>query len=226
MATTTLSIAAPAASDLQNEVSEARMTADMILITDDASLQIATAEMNRMAKRVKELEAARKKITQPIDQAKKNVMALFKPATDGYTTAINKIKLAIAVYHDKREREIAEARAKAEAEAAEQRKALEAAAEAAESPEEAQALADTAAMVTAAPVAAPEKTSGMSVRKVWKAEIADKAAFLAHVAQHPELLECVDVRIAALERFISATGGAVVIPGVTIHQETQIATRG
>ena len=81
-------------------------------------------------------------------------------------------------------------------------------------------------MVTAAPVAAPEKTSGMAVRKVWKADVTDKAAFLAHVAQHPELLECVDVRIAALERFISATGGAVVIPGVQIHQETQIASRG
>lgn len=223
---TTLTIKTPDPIQLSTEGLAAKNTADLIVIMNDGDLQFATDQMNLMSKRVKELEAIRKSITSPLDAAKKNVLALFKPVTDNYQTSIGKIKSEIAKYTVQKEREASEARAKAELEAAEARKALEAKAKEAETPEQAEALQEAAALVTADPVARIEKTKGLSTTKVWKAKVTDVPAFLVHVATHPELAQCVEINVHAIERFVSATGGTITIPGIELTQEVRVSSRG
>ena len=207
---------APDAHALLVEAFSAQNTAVMVCcIVDQESLELAKDEMNAMSKRVKELEAMRKSITAPLDTAKKGVMDLFRPPVDGYKTAIAQIKTAIADYLLKQEREAAEARAKAEAEAAAERKALEDKAKEAETPQQAEV-----------PQKAVEKVGGMSTSKKWWAKVNDLPAFLRYVADHPELIECVEVKAAKLERYISATGGTIEIPGVEAHQEMIVSSRG
>ena len=85
---TTLTIRTPDQTQLLNECLAAKNTAALIVIMNDGDLQFATDQMNLMSKRVKELESLRKSITSPIDTAKKNVMALFKPVTESFQDSI------------------------------------------------------------------------------------------------------------------------------------------
>lgn len=216
----------PDASALIAEGEDARDTAAFLVIVDEESLKTAVNEMNGMTSRVKALEKIRKSITSPMDVAKKNVMALFKPAIEGYQDGIATIKRAIGDYTLAQEKAAAEARAKAEALAAAERKALEQKAAEAESPEEAGAIQEAAAMVVAAPApVATTKAKGMSTTKRLKGTVTDLVAFLRYVADHPELLGCVEVKAGALDRYIAATGGVVQIPGVTIKQEVIVSSR-
>lgn len=161
MTTTNVTIQVPEQNQLLSEAAAAQNTASLIIIQNESDLQFATEQMNGMSKRVKELDTLRKSITSPLDAAKKNVMALFKPVTNNYQISIGKIKSEIAKYTVQKEREAAEARAKAELEAQQTRKALEEKAKEAETPEQAEALQEAAALVTAEPVAKIEKTKGL-----------------------------------------------------------------
>lgn len=83
-----------------------------------------------------------------------------------------------------------------------------------------------ASIVVSPDVKVVEKVTGATLRKTWKGEVVDLAAFLRYVADHPELHECVSVKQAALDRFIRAVGGAMQIPGVNAHQESTVACKG
>ena len=218
----------PKAEDLELEGTAAVNSAEFLVISDEDGLKRATFEMNAYTKRIKELEKARKTITGPLDASKKAVMNLFRPAIDGYTQAAGIIKHAIGRYVTEQERIAAEARAKAEAIAAQERLKLEEqakAAEAAQAPEAAAVIRETAALVTAAPaVTAPAKVKGMSIKKVWKGQVVDLPAFLKAAAENPALAALVEVKQGALDKFISANGGTVTIPGVEVRQETQVAS--
>lgn len=224
---TTLAYEMPDSNALARESSSAYATAEFLVIDSEVSLSLATSEMNACNKRLKELDAVRKSITKPMDEAKKAVMALFNPVTDKYKATIELYKSGIAAYMAEQERIAAEAKAKAEAEAAEQRKALELAAESTEDESEREALQTVAASIVVSPdVKVVEKVKGATLKKKWKGEVVDLAAFLRYVADHPELHECVSVKQAALDRFISATGGAMQIPGVNANQEAIVACKG
>lgn len=226
---TALEITAPSAESLMLEADTAKSNAEILAVYDEESLQLATAEMNKLGARVKELEKLRKAITKPIDDAKKKVMDLFKPAVARYTEGIDIIKHGIKEYVDEEERKAAQLRIEAEKKAAEQRAELEAkaqAADAAGAADVAEAMRESAAMLVADPaVQKPAKVAGMSTRKVWKATVTDLSAFLKYAAEHPEIQGCVEVNAAAIARFITATGGTASIPGVEAHQETQITNR-
>ena len=194
-------------------------------IKTKTDLDAATADMNACAKRVKELEALRKSITKPMDEAKKAVMNIFNPVIDRYSQAITIYKRGIADYHDRAEAAALAARLEAEKAAAEQRQALALAAEQATDESEKEALQDAAASIIAAPVAVAAKVEGATVRKKLKAEVVDLAAFLRYAADHPELHGCISIKAGALDRYVAATGGAVEIAGVKFHEETTIACR-
>lgn len=224
----TVSYEVPNQADLLTEGEAAVNSANFmgVAIANDADCAAATAEMNACAKRLKELDALRKSITKPMDEAKKAVMALFNPVTEKYTQAVAIYKAGIADYQRRIEAEAMAARLAAEA-AAQQRQALEIAAQQSTDACEREALQEAAASIVATPVvAAPKKIEGATVRKKLKAEVTDLAAYLHYVADHPELHATISVKAAALDRFISATGGAVRVPGVAVHEETSIACRG
>ena len=198
----TVAYEVPNQADLLTEGEAAVNSANFmgVAIATEADCAAATAEMNACAKRLKELDALRKSITKPMDEAKKAVMALFNPVTEKYTQAVAIYKAGIADYQRRIEAEAMAARLAAEA---------------------------AAASIVATPVvSAPKKIEGATVRKKLKAEVTDLAAYLHYVADHPELHATISVKAAALDRFIAATGGAVRVPGVAVHEETSIACRG
>ena len=198
----TVAYEVPNQADLLTEGEAAVNSANFmgVAIATEADCAAATAEMNACAKRLKELDALRKSITKPMDEAKKAVMALFNPVTEKYTQAVAIYKAGIADYQRRIEAEAMAARLAAEA---------------------------AAASIVATPVvSAPKKIEGATVRKKLKAEVTDLAAYLPYVADHPELHATISVKAAALDRFIAATGGAVRVPGVAVHEETSIACRG
>ena len=221
----TVAYEVPNQADLLTEGEAAVNSANFmgVAIATEADCAAATAEMNACAKRLKELDALRKSITKPMDEAKKAVMALFNPVTEKYTQAVAIYKAGIADYQRRIEAEAMAARLAAEAAAAQQRQALEIAAQQSTDACEREALQEAAASIVATPVvAAPKKIEG----KKLKAEVTDLAAYLHYVADHPELHATISVKAAALDRFIAATGGAVRVPGVAVHEETSIACRG
>lgn len=223
----TITMNLPAAADMVSEGDVARTDAMLCVIADQEGLAAANLTVQQMSKRIKELEAARKKITQPLDAAKKAVMDLFRPAVTGYQDAILQIKGAMGAYIRDEEIKAAKARAEAEAKAAAERKALEEAAAKAESPEEAQAIQEAASMMTAEPVAqtAPAKAAGVTTRKTWKGRVTNKQVLLAFIAQHPEYLELVEIKQGALDRIIHAAGGTLCFPGVENIEETSVVSR-
>lgn len=223
----TVSYEVPNQADLLTEGEAAVNSANFmgVAIANDADCAAATAEMNACAKRLKELDALRKSITKPMDEAKKAVMALFNPVTEKYTQAVAIYKAGIADYQRRVEAEATAARLAAEAAAAQQRQALEIAAQQSTDACEREALQEAAASIIAAPVAVAAKVEGATVRKKLKAEVVDLAAFLRYAADHPELHGCISVKAGALDRYVAATGGAVEIAGVKVHEETTIACR-
>ena len=196
----TLTIRRPDARVLLEEAQAVRDRADFLIVDDDQGLAIASEDLAALSKRAKEIEAARKLFVKPLDDCKKEIQAVFKPAQNLYDEAIRIIKRGIADYTVEQERKAAEARAKAEAEAA--------------------------ALVVAAVPEKAAKPKGVSTSKKWRGKVTDLAAFLHYAADHPEVQACVEVKAGALDRIIAATGGAVEIPGVEAYQETIIASRG
>lgn len=92
---------------------------------------------------------------------------------------------------------------------------------------EAQTLALEAVItVAAAPVAAVTKVAGVSSSKPWKARMTDKAAFLRYVADHPDLLYMVEVKMASLTSMAKEQKDALRIPGVEAFQDIVITARG
>lgn len=80
--------------------------------------------------------------------------------------------------------------------------------------------------VAAAPVAAVTKVAGVSSSKPWKARLTDKAAFLRYVADHPDLLYMVEVKMASLTTMAKEQKSALAIPGVEAYQDIVITARG
>jgi hypothetical protein len=183
--------------------------------------QIEAAELlQRVKGAAKRLLERRKAITDPMDLAKKNAMALFAPPTAELEAAEARIKRAIAIYVDGQERERRRLQAEAEEKARKERERLEAQAaraEAAGKAEKAEQLVERAATVTA-PVVAAEvaKVSGVATRKVWKFQITDPAAIPR------EYLIVDETRIGKIVR---AMQGDTNIPGVKVYAETDVASR-
>lgn len=85
---------------------------------------------------------------------------------------------------------------------------------------------ETAAIVTAAPVATSiTKAAGASMRKNWKAEVTDKAALIKHVAANPHLVNLLDVNDSALNKMAKALELNLNLPGVRPWNDVGLAVR-
>ncbi len=220
-----LELKLPASADLAKRAADIRAAADILLIIDDDSLKAAKVDMDKMKKESKDFDDFRKSITRPLDEKKKEVMALFNPVIDAYKETMTSYRSAVAQYLDEQEKIRALERAKAAAEANAEKKAIEQKAKAAESEEERQAIQDAAALVKSAPVAPVAKTKGLSSYKKWKAKVSDKVAFVRAAIDRPELLDLIEVDEGSLSRLINATGGTLELPGVEKWQDTIVVNR-
>lgn len=92
----------------------------------------------------------------------------------------------------------------------------------------AEELRAQAAMVQAAPIAvasAPTKVSGIAGKTKWKGEVKDKMALIRFVAANPQFEGLVDANESAINKMASALKQAMVVDGVRVYEERQIAAR-
>jgi hypothetical protein len=86
-------------------------------------------------------------------------------------------------------------------------------------------LQHTSQLVTAPMSAAPRVTAGVSTRKVWKAEVSDKLAFVRYIAEHPEFIDLVEPNMPAVNKIALALKANCPIKGVRVFEDSVIAAR-
>ena len=179
----------------------------------------------------KQVEEKRTAITGPINQALREVNALFKPAQEWLAEAERLLKGALLAFNAEQARIAGEAQAKADAEAAKEREKLERQAERADAKgrtAEAEELHSRAqAQVAPVVTSAAPKIAGLVGRETWRAEVLDKAALVRHVVEaRPDLMALLQVDQAGLNGLARTLKDALVLPGVRVVKEASIAARG
>lgn len=233
----------PSQGDLLAPAELAVVMANELVIDSQEMADAAADELRAIARRKDALDKQRKELTSPLDEFKKKVMDLFRPAIDRLGEAEGILKRSLLDWNneqtrlrqleDLRRREAAELeRKRLEEEAEAARKLAEAAAAAGDerAAEAAAQVAEQAQMMTEMVIAAPAsvpvaKVEGTSVRTTPDPEVVDKLALLAHVAAHPELAGLFDVNMTALRGMAKILGvGSKSLPGVMIHAKQTLAT--
>ena len=221
----------PDQAQLEKEADLAFSAAMCFLIQNDDDLNRATQDMNQCSKRAKELEKMRKEITKPIDEAKKQVMAVFKPATEQLNEAVSFYKDSIGTYITLQQKRAEEAQKLAMEKAKEQKEAISQAIEQAKEKGDSETVATLETVANTLPIEAPTvapkvKVEGATVRKKIKGRVTDLKAFLLHISEHEELQSLIEVKQGELDRFLAASSGDIALPGIEVYEETVIATRG
>ena len=198
----------------------------LIEVVDQDTYDLATTDIRYFVGIRDQWEEERVRRKTPIDQLAKQLQADFKPVIDGADRAVADIKAkqkAFLVAEDAKRRQAkaeadriaAEAKAKAEKEAAKLEKAGKG---------DAAALVRDIAAVAQAVTVAPtvEKSAGTSTPRKWRGRVLDPAAFLAHVATHPEHHALVEILQGAIDRAINAAKGKLILPGVENYEDFDI----
>jgi hypothetical protein len=212
----------------EQQLAHARSAYMVIATADDC--EAAAEDLKAIKSRQKALEDARTTITKPLLEAQRAVNALFKGPQDMLTQAEQIVKRGILAYQDAEDRKRREAEAAAAEVARKEREKLEAQAAkatAAGKVERAEALTAAAASIPEriAIASAAPKLGGVSSKTTWRAEVTDKATFIAYVAQHPEWLQLVDVNMTALNGLARSQKAALALPGVKAMEEKNLAAR-
>ncbi len=200
--------------------------ADVIIETDEQCNE-ASAILSDIKKRAKELDEQRKSITKPLDDAKKQIMDLFRHPLDLLSRAENHLKNLILNYTTEKERKAREEaerlRKLAEAEAEKERKRLEAQMKKAEEKgklEKVEELKAKVEEVVNTPIIVPtvevEKPKGISYREKWYAEVVDFKVL-------PDEYKIPNQQ--ALDKVAQATKGTIQIPGVIFKKEQIVVSR-
>lgn len=203
--------------------------------------EIASEETKEIKTRKKALEDRRKTITAPLDEAKKNVMDLFRMPIVILTEAETVIKGKMIAYSNEQKAVAVAAQKKAEEAArAERQRMLEEAqkaeaeqkrllAEAEQNPEKAvelQRLAEekaaqsnasalSAAMVTTqVPAVQVPKAKGASERVTWSAEVYDLPALLQFILDNPQYQHFIQPNMKELRAHAISMKENMKIPGV------------
>lgn len=249
-----VTIDAPVAQDLLAKAEEAYSFATFLEVRDQEDFELASTELGTFKKTRKLLDTKRKEITKPIDDAKKDVLNIFKPAIERYDSAIDVVSKRIADYtidvqrqKEEAEREAMlkakalqaleekvnqEAQAKIEEimndESLDPMEQFEKASEITASTDELMALKSEQEMVQAYQAQVDTKVpkvKGLSTKIRYKGEVVDKLAYVKFVAEHPEYLATIEVKEGALSKIINSLGGTVAPMGVKILEDVVITNR-
>lgn len=195
--------------ELKTFLADEAKSASAVTITDDESNARAADIVVNLAKTRKVLEELQKYYTQPLEKAKKGVIAVFKKVGEDALGQEDRLRKEAETYWWKKEQERRdkEAAALAEQQAA-QRKA--------------RALGRSAPAPIAAP-AAPEtprsvqaENGSLGITLVWGFDIVD-------LAQVPREFLCLDEK--KVNAAIAGENGVRSIPGLTISQRPRSAVR-
>ena len=170
---------------------------DGFTVDDQEDLELAAESLKEVKSRVKRLDEMKKRITDPMNEAIKEVRKLFAPPIDYWGQCERKLKKAIAEGH---------ARAHEK-----QRKALKAAAKASQAGD----AEGAAAAMEAAARSDFEPVKGLSMRHTFDFEIEDFDAV-------PDEYKVVDEQ--KVKAVIRAHKGTVNIPGIKVIRKSSIAS--
>lgn len=219
----------PTSQELTKIAAGIQAAVNSIVITDDGMLEIASFELQDIKSRYKALEEKRKSITNPLDEAKKNVMALFKAPLEQIEQAEDKLKNAILAYQESKYAEAARIQAELNKKAEEEVARIQA--EAAKAEDDGDLIAAITLQTTAAVIQAPvvvaqqTKLAGISTRSTWEAEVHDKSALIQFIVENPQFLHLIDVNQKELAKMAKAMKQNLNLPGVTVREKKTIASR-
>jgi hypothetical protein len=218
-----LSVTAPVPDQARALV--ARSIQDLSMVESIAAIDspqarlIVAHELIEVTGRANQLEALRKDITRPMDDAKKKVLRLFAPALERYATARAGLKRAILAWDQAQERKRRDEETRLRDLARKERAKLQQAANKAaakgqdDMADALQQRADTLPMPVVPPDAAP-KTAGVTTREHWTFRITDAAAIPREYLVPDE---------PTIRAVVRALKGATNIPGVEAYAEQIIA---
>jgi hypothetical protein len=202
--------------------------AEALTITSDADFQDAAVTLREIASRLKDIDEERRRLTQPLDESKRRIMDLFRPALEQLDRAQRLVKACIADWTQQQER-ARRLREAEEAEAARKRAAqLQAQAEraaAAGHHEKAAALEGAADNITPPEIPEPAKAPGVSTRESWSAKVVDVVALIQAVAAGTVPAEALSVDMTFLNRMARALKGSLNYPGVEAVKETVVVAQ-
>jgi hypothetical protein len=195
--------------------------ADSYFIDSRLVAEMAATEIQGFKRFFDQVEGLRKSLTAPIDESKRRVMDLFRPALEPAKTAEAILKAKLVTYLAAEARELKAAQEAARRAADELAKAMHAqAAEAAAKGrvEDARAITQQADMLPAAaaagvPTAGP-KLAGISERETWGWELLDKAIV-------PREFLCLDT--AKLNQYARAMKAEAHVAGIRFFPKAGLA---
>ncbi len=192
----------------------------------------AAEDLKRIKVQYKALEDQRFEITRPLDQAKKAVMEFFEQPLGYLRQAETILKRAIGNWHDEQARIAREAEAAARQRALEaQRKLeeqaakLEARGKSEQAEEKRMQAALAPAIAAASVVAPPPKSSGISMRETWSAEVENLMELARAVADGRAPLNAIEPNMPMLNGTARAQKDAMNIPGVKAVCVKTVAAR-
>lgn len=199
-------------------------------ITTPEMAVTAAEDLKEIKTLAKQVNSKRLAITRPLNDALKEVNALFKPAKDWLSEAEAVLKAKILDFQNEQARIARELQVEADAKARKEREKLErkaAKAEAKGKEDKAEELREQAETQIAPVItSAAPKLAGISRRESWKAEIVDKGALLEHIVEkRPDLLPLVKIDGSALNGMARSLKGELHLPGVEVSKEASIAAR-
>lgn len=222
-----------------------------LVIDSDAVYEAAASDLAAAKSMKKAIDADRKELTKPLDEAKSRIMDKYRPAIDVCEQVITTIEPKMLTYRAEQqakadaERRRLDAEARAERErlqreaddarrvAAEEAEKLAAAGKTAEAEEtiaateaEALTLQQTAEVVSAAPTSvAPPKVSGTAVAGTYKGRVLDKLKFIAFVAANPMFADLLDVNESGLNAQARSLKTNLKMDGIEVYLEQSIRSR-
>lgn len=227
--TNTLTIARPDEAALTRTAAAAMAMVEAFEVNDATTFELAAEELQSIKKRATALDEQRKAITGPLDQAKKQVMDLFKPPLEVLTKAEGLLKSKMLTWQQDEARKAAEARAEAERQAQAERERRAAEAEKLEAEGkvgEAAVQRAVAEMVVAAPSVAtvePPKVAGVSTRTSVDFEVNDLLQLVQHVAKNTELIGLLQADSVKLRAYVRGLGMATSLPGVRVFEKATLS---
>lgn len=165
--------------------------------------------MNEAGRILAEIEKARKTITRPIDEAKKNVMTIFNNLTHKPELVEAEAKTLLRDWQKECKKRDDEATAAANAEAERERQRLLKRADNVKTPEKALSLRRQAELITA-PVIVSEKIDGVQFAENWTYRVIDEAMI-------PREYLIIDTK--KINAIVKATKGSLIIPGLEIYAD-------
>jgi len=196
--------------------------ADQFTVNSPESYACAADELKAMKRQYNELEALRKSIVRPLDEARSKIQKLFAPALAYLDKGQAAVKKKMLDYQEAAQRAAQEA---ARAEADRLRQEQEALAALAEECGETEAAEDVRAQPVYVPVAEPVAAAGTWTTTRWHAELTDIVALCAAVAEGKAPAELVQINQPAANRLATALKGAVSYPGVRFESSKSMASR-